>query len=65
MSVSVPVVVVAQQVAAYLCGVLLNLVSGDDGESSAARHTFVKAGGMEVTCQVSGGQRLEALMHHS
>lgn len=42
------------QVAAYLCGVLLNLVSDDDGESSAARHTFVKAGGMEVTCQVRG-----------
>jgi hypothetical protein len=40
--------------AAYMTGTLLNLVAGDPG-STSARHTFVRAGGMETGCKVGTG----------
>jgi hypothetical protein len=39
------------RVAAHLAGTLLNMVAGD-GDSTAAKHMFVKAGGMEIGCKV-------------
>jgi hypothetical protein len=42
------------RVAAHLTGTLLNMVAGD-GDSTAGKHMFVKAGGMEIGCKVRGG----------
>jgi hypothetical protein len=41
------------KVAAHITGALLNLVCGDV-DSTAAKHLFVKAGGLDTGCKVGG-----------